>query len=168
MWRELNPSEKFCAVCGAKIEQIEIPVEKMSKSTQGTRSRLTLKGKIILIGYVALIIWALRFIAPAIFGGTITGKQEILEAAESKANSIVVESVNEVPQLESELIERGNDWALVLVRYKTNYYDGCFVFHVSVTGYSTYVYARYKESMDYNLSLSETDIEKIKLEWELK
>lgn len=110
---------------------------------------------------------------PAWFGGAFTADSEIIEAAEKKAKSIVVEATNEIPELETEILDQTDEWALVLVRYSCDIsevysLEGCFIFDVKTTGYSTYVSAEYKESGDYDVELSEKDIEKIKAEWELE
>ncbi len=130
-------------------------------------------GRIInIVSAVIIILILCCVLLPNLFKNVMPASDEsIIEAAESKAKSIVTEAVNEIPDVESEILAEGDEWTLVKVSYKVESngfpYEGTFIFNVGEVGSEARVYSQYKESAMYDVEVSEEEIEKIKIEWEL-
>ena len=89
---------------------------------------------------------------------------KVIDAAETQAKQIVAQAYEEVPTVTSEVLASGEDWAIVLTRYKgkDSLVQGSLIFGVTRTGV---VYSNYKESRNYDLQVSKEEIEVMKAQW---
>lgn len=92
---------------------------------------------------------------------------EVLEAAEKKAKSMVSYEISEIPNVSAENIYCDGEFAIIKVSYKTNSgYQGTYFYYVA-TRTAIVWDGRYMHSATYDYDLSPEELELTKAEWEM-
>ena len=171
----------FHVIGGESIKDTPMKVDKeiySSNNTNLTSSQIQKSGNgfaiILKLAVVIISIVALINVFSSIGGVGNVGKvsnDDIIAAAEKRVKGCVANGAAEVPVMTSEIIAQGDDWAMVLTRYKgdSGFVKGSYIVGVYVGSGSADAYSnKMKESWDYDLKLSESEIEVIKAQWEFE
>jgi len=123
-----------------------------------------IKLRIILIG-ILVVFGFFGILGSLEESGGYTINSEVLEAAEKEAKSRVSYDCAEVPEVSSECIYKGSEFAIVKVSYKTKteYCSGTYFFKVSID--YAMVYPEAKHCSEYDYEMSDEDLEVIKAQW---
>lgn len=93
--------------------------------------------------------------------------KKVIEEAEKEVKAYVAKQSSSVPKVKSEIIARGDDWAIVIVRHKseTAFGTGACVVGVNIGAYDVLVNYSMETSTNYDLELTKEQIEVMKAEW---
>lgn len=132
---------------------------------------------IIMISLSSVLIANIKMGAGNKFKDGTSISQDAITEAEKEVKKLIAEKYDGVPDVTSEIIAEGDEWAIVLTRYKIESvvmegatysvdYSGSCMVGIEVTSYSCYPMYPIRNNVNYDWEPTDSEIELLKAELE--